>query len=115
MKIEVERIQRVLVIRLEGELDHHTATKVRTEIEREWAKGIDSHLVLNLEGVHFMDSSGLGVILGRYKRVIESGGKMMLSNVPKSIQKLMDMSGIFKILELFDYESQAISACEVAS
>lgn len=115
MQVELQRTHRVLIVRLMGELDHHTATEVRATIDHEWEKGIDSHLVLNLAGVHFMDSSGLGVILGRYKRVMESRGSMKVCNVSDSIQKLMDMSGLFKILDLYEQEQQAISACEVAS
>lgn len=115
MRVDIERVGRVLVVRLAGELDHHTASHVRKQIDEEWGKGIDSYLVLNLAGIGFMDSSGLGVIIGRYKRVVESGGKMFVSNLSEPIKKLMDMSGLFKILTSFPDEKQALSACEVAS
>jgi stage II sporulation protein AA (anti-sigma F factor antagonist) len=88
---------------------------VRSAIENELKKGLYTNLILNLKGLDFMDSSGLGVILGRYKRVSQLGGKMILCSVQPSVQKIMEMSGLFKILPFFDDEKSAISACEVAS
>lgn len=111
---KVKRIQNVLIIHLCGELDHHTAEKVRVDIENELQKETYTHLILNLEQLHFMDSSGLGVILGRYKKVSQSGGKMILCSVQPSIYRLMEMSGLFKIISFFDNEKSALDACEVA-
>jgi stage II sporulation protein AA (anti-sigma F factor antagonist) len=114
LSLEVEHSRNVLIVRLCGELDHHTAEKVRKTIEEELEKEIYTHLVLNLEKLHFMDSSGLGVILGRYKRITQLGGKMMLCSIQPSIYRLMEMSGLFKILSIYDDEMSAIHACEVA-
>lgn len=113
--LEVNHSRDTLIVRLCGELDHHTAEKVRTTIEEELEKEIYSHLVLNLEKLDFMDSSGLGVILGRYKRVSQIGGKMILCSIQPAIYKLMEMSGLFKILPIYDDEKSAVHACEVAS
>lgn len=104
----------MLIIHLCGELDHHTAEKVRIDMERELEKQPYTHFVLNLEQLNFMDSSGLGVILGRYKKVTQSGGKMILCSVQPSIYRLMEMSGLFKIIAFFDDEKSALEACEVA-
>jgi stage II sporulation protein AA (anti-sigma F factor antagonist) len=105
----------VLIVRLTGDLDHHTATDVRRKIEAELVKDIHSHLILNLENLQFMDSSGLGMILGRYKQMTSKGGKMYLCSVQPSIFKLMEMSGLFQILPTYQDESSAVYACEVAS
>lgn len=115
LTLDVKRSRNVLVVRLNGELDHHTAAQVRQVIEDELNNELVSHLVLNLENLDFMDSSGLGVILGRYKRVTQMGGKMTLCSVQPSIQRIMEMSGLFKILRMFEDESSAVSACGVAS
>jgi stage II sporulation protein AA (anti-sigma F factor antagonist) len=115
LSIHLTSNQCVLIVRLTGDLDHHTASNVRRTIEAELAKNIHSHLVLNLENLQFMDSSGLGVILGRYKQMMSKGGKMYLCSVQPSIFKLMEMSGLFQILPPYLDENSAISACEVAS
>lgn len=96
-----------LVVRLHGELDHHTADLVRERVEEELNKELISCLILNLEGLEFMDSSGLGMILGRYKRMSQMGGQMALCSVNESLQRLFELSGIQKILAIYPDESVA--------
>lgn len=115
LRLQVRHARNVLIVRLAGELDHHAAGQVRSTIESELEKGIYYHLVLNLAELDFMDSSGLGVILGRYRQVMELGGKMTICSVKPSIYRLMEMSGLFRILPIFDDEKSAITACGVAS
>lgn len=103
-----------LVVRLEGELDHHTAERVREQVEAELDRGLTENLVINLEGLQFMDSSGLGVILGRYKRVTQNGGRMALCSVNDQLMKLFEMSGMMKILRIYQTESQALTETGVA-
>lgn len=67
--IDLEVKQKVLCIRLSGELDHHSAESLRENVNQAIENYQIQHLVLNLEQLTFMDSSGLGVILGRYKQI----------------------------------------------
>ncbi|GGE10835.1 anti-sigma F factor antagonist [Marinithermofilum abyssi] len=113
--VDLTHKRNVLVVRLAGELDHHTAEEVRQQIESELAKDLYTHMVLNLSELTFMDSSGLGVILGRYKRISQLGGKMMLCSVHPTIYRLFELSGMFKILPLHEDEQAALHACGVAS
>jgi stage II sporulation protein AA (anti-sigma F factor antagonist) len=115
LTIHLASVHRVLIVRLAGDLDHHTASEVRIKIETELQKEIHTHLVLNLEHLQFMDSSGLGVILGRYKQMSSKGGKMYLCSVQPSIFRLMELSGLFEVLPTYQDEHSALSACEVAS
>jgi stage II sporulation protein AA (anti-sigma F factor antagonist) len=103
-----------LIVRLEGELDHHTADTVRQQVEAELDRGVTSHLVINLERMSFMDSSGLGFILGRYKRVTQAGGRMSLCGVNDQLMKLFELSGMLKILSMYANEPQALSEMGVA-
>ncbi|TCP59548.1 SpoIIAA-like anti-anti-sigma regulatory factor [Tumebacillus sp. BK434] len=103
-----------LIVRLSGELDHHTAEMVRSRVEAELDRGLTEHLVLNLEDLSFMDSSGLGVILGRYKRVTQAGGRMALCSVNDQLKKLFELSGMLKILRIYSSESQALAETGVA-
>jgi stage II sporulation protein AA (anti-sigma F factor antagonist) len=115
LSVEVTDARHVLVVRLTGELDHHTAEKVRNRIDEKLMSGSYVNLVFNLSGLTFMDSSGLGVLLGRYKRVSQLGGHMILCCVNPSISRLMELSGLFKILPLYQNEQAALEACEVTS
>ncbi|MNV47392.1 Anti-sigma F factor antagonist [compost metagenome] len=61
-----------------------------------------------------MDSSGLGVILGRYKLIRGKGGKMVLCDANPAVRRLLDMSGLLKIMSLYDSEDSALTDLEVA-
>ena len=112
LDMEVEKT--TLIVRLGGELDHHTADMVRDKIEQELEKGMVNNLVVNLENLTFMDSSGLGVMLGRYKKVRLLNGKMYICCVPPTIYKIFELSGIFKILPVYENEIDALSSLGVA-
>jgi len=65
---------KTLIIRLEGELDHHTVASLRSRIDDRIVGGKAENILFNFQAVDFMDSSGLGMVLGRYKVVKERGG-----------------------------------------
>ena len=113
LHIETEVSGDTLIVRLSGELDHHTAEVVRTRVEAELDRGYDN-LVMNFEHLEFMDSSGLGVILGRYKRITAAGGRMSLCSVNDQLMKLFELSGMLKILRIYKTESQALAETGVA-
>jgi stage II sporulation protein AA (anti-sigma F factor antagonist) len=114
LQIETQVSGDTLLVRLSGELDHHTAELVRERVETALDREMCEHLVMNLEGLDFMDSSGLGVILGRYKRVTQAGGRMSLCSVNDQILKLFELSGMLKILRIYSTESQALAETGVA-
>ncbi|MFD2762286.1 anti-sigma F factor antagonist [Lentibacillus juripiscarius] len=107
--------QDVLIVRLSGELDHHESEALRNEWkEMMYDNGI-RHVILNLEDVSFMDSSGLGVVLGRYKEVLQLGGEMVVCSISAPVHRLFEMSGMYKIVSLEENEEHALSALGVAS
>ncbi|RSK27710.1 anti-sigma F factor antagonist [Bacillus sp. HMF5848] len=114
LAIELEVFDSVLLIRLAGELDHHTAENLRSRVtETIEAKNI-RHIVLNLEKLTFMDSSGLGVILGRYKQIKHTGGEMVVCSISPTVKRLFEMSGLFKIISLEQNEQNALEKLGVA-
>lgn len=115
LHIELEQYRRTLIVRLKGELDHHTADTVKTRMEDAILRGDARHVVLSLKELTFMDSSGLGVILGRYKQITGKGGKMVVCDVNPAVYRLFEMSGLFKILSFQENERLAISSLEVVS
>jgi stage II sporulation protein AA (anti-sigma F factor antagonist) len=112
MDFEVKRD--VLIIRLSGELDHHTAEELREKVTDTLEREAIRHIVLNLERLTFMDSSGLGVILGRYKQIKNLGGEMIVCAVSPTVKRLFDMSGLFKIIRLENNEQFALKTLGVA-
>lgn len=114
LTINLEKKDSILCVRIDGELDHHTSEMLRKAVDEELQKGNYKHLVLNLEHLSFMDSSGLGVILGRYKQITNNGGEMVVCSITPPIKRLLEMSGLFKIIRLADNEPLALETLGVA-
>lgn len=80
-----------------GEIDHHIAKGLRAEIDSAVLAGQPPLLILDFGGVTFMDSSGIGLIMGRYKLMEEQGGKLLVTHVPRALKKVMQISGLDKL------------------
>ncbi len=111
MEIQTQVHQHSLVVRVRGELDHHSAARVRQAVDSLLARGVARNLVLNLQGLSFMDSSGVGVILGRYRLVREKGGRMALCRVPEAVRRVLHISGVPKVIPVEESEEQALARC----
>lgn len=98
MKVNKKFAGSILIVEVTGELDHHSAAVLKTEIEEELAKGVIRHIVLNLEGLSFMDSSGLGVLLGRYKELAKWQGRMLAYGLQPVVDKLFRLTGLNKLV-----------------
>ena len=108
LNINMEVNKDVLCIRLSGELDHHCAEELRNRAVQAIERHDIRHIILNLEHLSFMDSSGLGVILGRYKQIKQLNGEMVVCAISPPIQRLFDLSGLFKIITLEPTEEYAL-------
>ena len=98
-----------------GELDHHTAETLRKQVSDHLEQIDIRHIVMNLADLSFMDSSGLGVVLGRYKEIKQLGGEMIVCAISPAVKRLFDMSGLFKIIRLEQSEQRALETLGVAS
>ena len=96
--MELQRHDETLTIKIKGDLDHHLANKIRDKIDREIEKQPPKQLIFDLSDVRFMDSSGIGVIMGRYKKVKAHGGSVAFMGVNDCIDKLVQMSGLLRII-----------------
>lgn len=114
LNITMELKHDVLCIRLSGELDHHTADELREQASKAIEENDVRHIIMNLEHLSFMDSSGLGVILGRYKQIKQHHGEMVVCAISPPIHRLFDMSGLFKIVRLEPTEEFALQRLGVA-
>ena len=97
-----------LVVRPAGELDLQVADFFRNQLERHLATAGVKNLVLNLSKVSFIDSSGLGVILGRYRRVKAQGGKVAIVNAPSPVGRLLELAGLHKLVHFYASEEEAL-------
>ncbi|WP_079709925.1 anti-sigma F factor antagonist [Paraliobacillus ryukyuensis] len=107
--------ENVLLVRLSGELDHHEAGKFKKEWQHMIQTGEVKHVILNLADLTFMDSSGLGVILGRYKELKQMGGEMIACSISPLVERLFELSGLFKIIRYEENEMLALLRLGVAS
>lgn len=92
--VETKFSDDVLTAKLYGEIDHHKAPLIRQKIDGQTESLRPKELHLDFSGVSFMDSSGIGLIMGRYRQVSLVGGKLKVINVPKNLQKIISLSGI---------------------
>lgn len=99
MDIKLELIGTTLVAKIDGEIDHHTAAILKSELDRELNMHNIVNLVLDFDRVTFMDSSGIGVIAGRYKEINARGGKVMVIRVKPQVDKILEISGLKTIME----------------
>ncbi|HZW82567.1 MAG TPA: anti-sigma F factor antagonist [Candidatus Deferrimicrobium sp.] len=114
MGLEKKYDRDTLVIKVTGELDLVVADEFRRVVDPELERRQVKNLVINLNGVSFIDSSGLGVILGRYKKLLQTGGKIWIAEPRPPVRKILELSGFPRIMPFFDSEKQALEAVREA-
>ncbi|NLB17820.1 MAG: anti-sigma factor antagonist [Syntrophomonadaceae bacterium] len=104
MQLEVE--DDILMARIIGEIDLAVADKMKDMVDERLKKEKISRLVLDLGGVSFIDSSGLGFILGRYNKITSQGGKMFIVRPRPAIARILEMSGIKRLIPIYASENE---------
>lgn len=87
---------------LSGEIDHHGAGEIRQKIDELIQRVEPEELILDFRNVTFMDSSGIGLVMGRYRVLQSFGGTLCLSNVPSPLKKVMRLAGLDRIARMED-------------
>ena len=85
-------------------MDHHVVEKIRKRTDYEIQRLMPKNVIFDFTKVKFMDSAGIGLILGRYKQVTSFGGEMKIVNCNDRIKKILEMSGIMKIIQVINLE-----------
>lgn len=97
-----------LIIYIARDLDHHAVTLLREQSDRLIDAGNIRHIIFDFGDVEFMDSSGIGLIMGRYKRVMFRGGKAAVSNVGKEVDRIFQLSGLYQIIGNYATPGEAV-------
>lgn len=99
-----------LIVRLTGELDHYCAQTVRRELDALISDRSIRTLILDFSALQFMDSSGIGVILGRYRQMRDRGGQVCVIHMNCHIARIFHMSGMDRVIRHLDLPQEAAKA-----
>ena len=91
---------KTLLVEITEEIDHHSTEKMRRLIDDDITRYMPRKVIFDFSNVAFMDSAGIGMLLGRYKVIKMLGGQLELMNVNKQVEKVFEISGILKIIPL---------------
>ena len=91
-----------LLVTLPVEIDHHYARVVAEEIDEALLNGYTVRLVFDFGNTRFMDSSGIGLLVGRYRKVVSIGGRMNVQGVSPQMAKILQLSGIEKMIGKYE-------------
>ncbi|NLJ76050.1 MAG: anti-sigma F factor antagonist [Peptococcaceae bacterium] len=108
MLLDIEMKKDTLFVRPNGELDLGVADQLRRTLDETIEKGRAKNLVINLAKVSFVDSSGLGVLLGRYNRISKNGGQVFIVSPQPQVRKVLDLSGLLRIMNEYPNENEAL-------
>lgn len=97
---EFDEMDNCLYIKITEEIDHHTTEKVRRKMDNEITRFMPRKVVFDFSKVSFMDSAGIGLLIGRYKLEKLLGGITEIINASPSIEKILQMSGITRIIPI---------------
>ena len=100
MSVEINVTGEVVTAYLKGELDHHTAKEMREAIDGAVELNMPSLLILAFEGITFMDSSGVGLVMGRYRNLSKFGAQLHITGVEPQIFRMFKLAGIEKLAKL---------------
>lgn len=108
MELEFKLKDKTLIVSISGEIDHHTSKGIREKVDKEINNSPINNLLFNFSKVSFMDSSGVGVIIGRYKVIQELGGKIGIIGLSPHIRRVFEISGLFKIIPFYANIQEAL-------
>ncbi len=109
MEIIFEVHEAVMTARLFGELDHHAAAEIRETIDSSLKQYAMRDLVFDFANVTYMDSSGIGVVLGRYRKLSEAGGSVAIAACTKSVRTILNLAGVFSLMPYAETKEEAVA------
>ncbi len=113
MNITCTEKNRTLIVKISGEIDHCSANEIKYKTDKEYKLLNSKNILFDLSDVTFMDSSGIGVIMGRYKNVSLNGGIVGTTLINNELKKIFELSGLFKIIKYYKNTEEALTAFSV--
>lgn len=113
LNIQMAVKRNVLLVRLNGELDQAASKRLKNRVCDVMNKYCTKYLILNLNELHFMDSTGIGFIIGRYSELKKKKGKIIVCSMNSIIERIFNLSGLKKICTVASNEEEAINYLEV--
>ncbi len=95
-------IDNCLMVRMPQEVDHHLASYISENADRYILEDGVEHVVFDFENTKFMDSSGIGIIMGRYRKIACFGGKVFAIHVGGQMERILKLAGITKVVEILN-------------
>lgn len=112
MELNFKKSNKTIIILIEGEIDHHTSKELRRQTESAFTQMGGRNIVFGFERVTFMDSSGIGMLIGRYKQLQAMGGRIAIACTNEKIREIIHISGLTMLLPSFDTIEEALSYVE---
>ncbi len=97
MNVIIDTDENTVIARINGEVDHHNAKSIRDDIDLAIDRHHPDRLILDFDGVTFMDSSGIGLVIGRYNSIKPYGGTIVIENTGTQIKKVMRLAGLDRL------------------
>lgn len=110
MKVEIKEEKNVKIVKLTGQIRISTQNEFKDLLDDIAKKDSEKTLILSLDGVIYMNSAGLGIIIDTYKKFKENKGRMILCDLMPDISKLFEVTRINRFLEIYDSEKEALEA-----
>lgn len=104
--LKMERKHQTVIAHLDGEIDHHHVLFLRATLERVLDDAHATALIFDLENVDFMDSSGIGLIIGRYKRMKARGGQTYIGGSNAQVERILKLSGVDALIPRWDAQPE---------
>ena len=99
----------ILIIHLPRELDHHNCRNLRYETDLLLSENYINKVIFDFSRTEFMDSSGIGVLLNRYKQMTGSGGKVAICGAGSQVRRILTMGGVYRLIKHFDTKEAAMA------
>jgi stage II sporulation protein AA (anti-sigma F factor antagonist) len=110
MEITFTQATKNLIVKPSGEIDHHSSVELRREIDRNLTRSKAKNLIFDFSAVEFMDSSGIGIMIGRYRELTQRGGKVFAININGSIGRIFGISGLSRIIPCYGSLDEALAS-----
>lgn len=110
MEINFVKQKNNLIVVLQGDVDDHNAEMIRQAVDAMYLKNKAKNIIFDFSHVGFMDSSGIGMIIGRYRLTLNNGGTTMISGLRPDAMRIFNLSGLKRIIKSTDSVDEALKS-----